>query len=44
MKNFAYIDAKFADSDGDFKAKLKNKKATAESQLATLVQTKIEEG
>lgn len=44
MQTIADIDAKIADSDGDVKEKLKHQKATAESQLATLVQTKIEEG
>ena len=44
MQTIADIDAKIADSDGDAKEKLKHQKATAESQLATLVQTKTEEG
>jgi hypothetical protein len=44
MQTIADIDAKIADSDGDVKEKLTHQKATAESQLATLVQTKTEEG
>ena len=44
MQTIADIDAKIAETDGDVKEKLKHQKATAESQLATLVQTKTEEG
>jgi len=44
MQSIADIDAQIAESEGDEKATLKNKKATAEAQLSALVKTKVQEG
>ncbi|MBU3021400.1 mechanosensitive ion channel family protein [Aestuariibacter sp. A3R04] len=44
VQALADIDAKIADSEGDEKAVLKNKKAKVEAQLSDLVEAKIQEG
>lgn len=44
MQTIADIDAKIAETDSENKDELKRQKATAEARLATLVNTKTEEG